>query len=318
MADERSSASRAMGKEHLMSTDKVATISHINAGMNSRPEGEALLAAYVMDMRALSFSPKTIKYRIDLIERVCLSARTEPHHLDRTIIARFLGTLDIAASSRRTYYATLRSFATWMLETGWTEHDVMGGMHAPKVPRGESPIVTNDHVQHFLSTRMRPKTRAMALLAIYHGMRVSEVARTRGRDFDRISMVHKVVGKGGVTRYQPVHEAVAEILDDFGDGWWFPQTTPRKDRESGGHILGTSVTEAVGKAMRRARIPGTPHTLRHWYATELNDTGTDIRTIQDLLGHAEIGTTQGYLHVKQHRKRAGVDRLPNLTVQRAA
>jgi site-specific recombinase XerD len=88
-------------------------------------------------------------------------------------------------------------------------------------------------------------------------------------------------------------------------GWWFPSNS----RNPGGHVTGKSVSAIIGNAMRRAGISGTPHSLRHWTGTTLLDDGADLRTVQELLRHKSVATTQIYTKVSDDRRTAAVNRL---------
>lgn len=150
----------------------------------------------------------------------------------------------------------------------------------------------------------------MILLAAYQGLRVSEVARVRGVDVDGLGETLTVLGKGGVRAVLPLHPYIAAEADRYGPGWWFGQHVPNRSSRSGGPVLGNSVSRIVGEAMGRAGVPGTCHSLRHWYASEMLRQGVDVRVIQQLMRHASLATTERYLHVDDEQRRAGALRLP--------
>ncbi len=87
-------------------------------------------------------------------------------------------------------------------------------------------------------------------------------------------------------------------------GWWFPMRGYPSE-----HVLSKSVSDIVGRTMRRAGVAGTPHSLRHWYATSLLDDGNDLRTVQELLRHKSIQSTQIYTRVSDSRQRDAITAL---------
>jgi integrase/recombinase XerD len=112
-----------------------------------------------------------------------------------------------------------------------------------------------------------------------------------------------------VTARIPLHpELVALAASMPVAGYWFP--ADRRGNTGGrGCVLPRSVSTIVSTAMRRAGVPGTAHSLRHWYGTALVDSGADLRTTQTLLRHASLATTQLYTAVSQRRQREAIDRL---------
>jgi integrase/recombinase XerD len=88
-------------------------------------------------------------------------------------------------------------------------------------------------------------------------------------------------------------------------GWWFPANSTRP----GEHLHGKSVSDIIGNAMPRAGIPGTPHSLRHWYGINLVAAGADLRTAQTLLRNANLQTTAIYIQVADGRRVEAIDRL---------
>jgi site-specific recombinase XerD len=148
----------------------------------------------------------------------------------------------------------------------------------------------------------------MCLLAAYQGLRVHEIAKMHGRDVDLGGALLRVSGKGGVVAELPLHSEVERAaLTMPRSSWWFSSTFA-PDRP----IQGRTVTTHISTAMRRAGVAGVPHSLRHWHATALLRGGTDIRTVQTLMRHASLATTQVYLEVTDEDRRAAVLRLPVL------
>lgn len=259
-------------------------------------------------MRAQSWSEKTIRSRVDLVQRVATSAGADPVELTTDDVAGFLARPGISQGTRRAYWLWLRSWFTWCVVDGLRDDDPTMRIPKPRAARRAKRRLLSVHVQQLLATRMRARTRTMILLAAYQGLRVHEIAKVRGVDVDPIAGTLEVEGKGGVLEYLPLHPLVAAEAEKYGMGWWFPS-----DKNPTGHVRAESVTDVVGDVMRRAGVPGTAHSLRHWYATELLEQGVDLKVIQRLLRHASLATTEIYLHTGAERDHAAIVRLPDLT-----
>lgn len=158
------------------------------------------------------------------------------------------------------------------------------------------------------------RTRVMILLGYGLGMRVHEIAKVHWSDYDPDVQMLRVVGKGGKTRHLPVTEQLLEEARRLpGDGYWFPSR--------GGnllpHVHWRSVSDLLRRARERAGISDarrTAHSLRHTYATQLLWNGADIRSVQELLGHASLSSTQIYTLVTDRQLEAAAARLPVLAM----
>jgi site-specific recombinase XerD len=147
--------------------------------------------------------------------------------------------------------------------------------------------------------------RLMLMLLYSSGLRVSELVRLRWQDLDaERGLVHVRAGKGRKDRYTLYSkrvEALVHLLQrDYSgkdDRWVFQGARPNR------HITTRSVQKIVEQAGARVGVSKrvTPHMLRHSFATHLLEAGTDLRYIQDLLGHASTRTTQIYTHVSNRQ-----------------
>ncbi|MEX2439670.1 MAG: tyrosine-type recombinase/integrase [Actinomycetota bacterium] len=148
-------------------------------------------------------------------------------------------------------------------------------------------------------------------IGVYAGLRVSEIQHLDLDDVDLESLTLLVrEGKGGKDRELPIHPELGALIAGY--------LSTRVDTDPalllsrlGKRISIRALRNVVYRVARQAGVAKriSPHKLRHTFATLLLDKDVDIRTVQELLGHASIGTTQIYTHVSQGRKRKGVDRL---------
>jgi site-specific recombinase XerD len=160
-------------------------------------------------------------------------------------------------------------------------------------------VLSPDEVARIIARARHPKHRALLMLLYSAGLRVGEVIRLRPSDLDRErGLVRVRGGKGNKDRYtllaRKAVEAVRLYLDAFpSDKWLFPGA------KEGRHLNVRSAQRVVREAARAAGIakPVTAHTLRHSFATHLLERGTNLRIIQELLGHQSARTTQVYTHV---------------------
>jgi site-specific recombinase XerD len=174
----------------------------------------------------------------------------------------------------------------------------------PKVPHRKPEILELTEVERLLgavlSKSLAPAIASM--MAYGAGLRVSEVCRLRPEDIDSKRMlIHVRLGKGGKDRYVMLSQGLLEVLRAYwrkthpeGE-WLFPGRKPGKALTPAAVLK--ALREAAVKAKVRKKV--TPHLLRHSFATHLLEDGTDIRVIQELLGHRSIQTTARYTQVSQ-------------------
>lgn len=269
------------------------------------------LAAWVAHMRAEGLAKRTLGERPQVVLRAVAALGCTPLTLDETGIVGWLGTLP-KPSTRATYFGALRAWSRWLVLTDRRQDDPTARLRTPRVPRRLPRPVNNNQLEQVLATRMHRRTRVMVHLATYQGLRVHEVAKVHGADIDLLGDELRVVGKGGVEVWLPLHPVVrADALTMPTDRYWFPSP-----KDATRPIRRDSVSTNIGDVMHRAGITGTAHQLRHWYATELLRSGTDVRVVQTLMRHASLATTAMYTAVDDDQQRDAVHRLPVIRERR--
>jgi integrase/recombinase XerC len=240
-----------------------------------------------------------------------------PADVDPLAVRSFLAALDRDGLGRRSQgraLAALRTFFRWACRTGDASANPAARVRTPKAPRtlpghlrpgeietlleaprGEEPAVARD--------------RAILELLYASGLRVSELVSLDWSDLDLKARVLRVVGKGNKERMVPFGRPAQEALRAWRDRWG---EVRRPGLEAGEPVfLNARGARLSDRSVRRildrwvevaATASGVhPHTLRHTFATHLLEGGADLRSIQELLGHASLATTQRYTHVDVER-----------------
>jgi integrase/recombinase XerD len=188
----------------------------------------------------------------------------------------------------------------------------------PKSHRRLPTVLSLEEVARLIDAAGNLMQRALLMTLYGTGMRRTEVSMLKVRDIDSRRMMIRVErGKGGDSRDLPLSPALLETLREY---WrWkkpriylFPSSMGQRDQDR--PISDKTVWYACKEAARYARITKhvTPHTLRHSWATHLLEAGTDLRTIQVLLGHGDLETTAKYLHLSQKHLQAVCNPLESL------
>jgi len=212
--------------------------------------------------------------------------------------------------------AALRFFFVRTLK----RHEFRQELPYPKKERRLPTVLSLDEVGRLIDAAGNLQQRAILMILYGTGMRRAEVSRLKIADVDSRRMIIRVEhGKGGHDRDLPLSPALLETLREYWR-WKKPRTYlfPSGDSHRGKDqpISDKSVWYACTQAARHAGIHKrvTPHTLRHSWATHLLEAGTDLRTIQILLGHGDLETTAKYLHLSQRHLHAVANPLDQLTI----
>jgi site-specific recombinase XerD len=276
-------------------------------------------------LRSLNdLAESTVKaYRNDLEEFIGWASRRRldgPEDVDRLCLRRYLAFMATAGRSRRTIArraSALRRYFDWLRRRGKITTDPTARLTAPKgearLPRVLRPDELRTLLHDDVDVDASPvDVRDDALLEVLYGsgLRVAELV---GIDLDELDLARGrvvVLGKGAKQRTVPLSEpAVAALRRWLDDGRVHLVT---KDTPAAAVFLnrrGKRMTprDAYRVVDRRASAPTHPHALRHTFATHLLDGGADLRVVQELLGHADLSTTQRYTHVSKERLRSVFD-----------
>lgn len=262
------------------------------------------LAEWRQWMQAASMSNRTITDRLALVRRFETEIGGDSLAATWQEIAEFLADERYSAGTRQTYHANLHAWFHWLVLMDLRVDDPMLKLRSPVTPRRYPRPVTVAQLGRMLGARMHRRTRAMILLGAYEGLRVSEIAHVRGEHIRGGKF--RVVGKGGVDFDLPLHVLVeAQATHLPPTGFWFPSHVRL------GPVTGKSVSRIIGAVMARAGVPGTAHSLRHFFGTEtLKSSGGNLVVTQQLMRHANITSTAGYTLVDDSERRAAVAGLP--------
>ena len=196
--------------------------------------------------------------------------------------------------------SALRFLYKVTLQRQWSMDEVIP---APKKPQTLPVVLSPEEVLQFLDSVASPKHRTILTTCYAAGLRISEAVRLTSPVIDSRRMVIRIAqGKGQKDRYVMLSPKLLAILRD----WWRrerPTTWLFPGERPGQHVTRNAVELACLKARRRSRIPKpvTPHSMRHAFAVHLLETGTDVRTIQLLLGHRSLATTARYLRIATNK-----------------
>jgi len=230
-------------------------------------------------------------------------------HLTEYLFLRKTGGLSNA--SVRLQVIAVKILFRWLAIRKFIPKDVAGDLQAPRLDASLPETLTETEVEHLLASiepRMPMDYRDLAVLEMLYasGLRISELANAT---LDQLSMDEgfiRVTGKGNKTRLVPVGRRAREAVQA-----WLDKGRPAMvTRKTGSHLIlgirGQPLTTQRLWQIVKARAAAVdlvvyPHLLRHSFATHLLGGGADLRVIQEMLGHANISTTQIYTHVDQTR-----------------
>jgi integrase/recombinase XerC len=249
----------------------------------------------------------TIKnYGDDLAALVAFLPDLKPVEVTTAILREYVATLEgFASATIARRLASLRSFCSFCQYEGTCRDNPARPLRTPKRGLRLPHFLTVGEVERLLSVAESPRDRAVLEVMYSAGLRVSEVVGLNDTDIDLESGIMRVRGKGRKERIAHIGECARHALRRLPSEQG-PVFRNKHSRRLSTRGVGRLLEKCVDKAGLDRRT--TPHTLRHSFATHLLDNGADIRSVQELLGHASLTTTQIYTHVTTARLREVYER----------
>ena len=252
--------------------------------------------------------------RADLPEWLQMRADDFRRHLMR------LAAKGMSKTTVRLHFAALRTFYRFLVEHHGLEQNPMLEVQLPKLGRKLPFVLTLTQIDELLGAPLSvPKQkqapewmpqRDAAIMELFYssGLRLSELAGLNVRDVDSYSESVRVLGKGRKERVVPVGVPALAAIQRYRQAAQVEEG-PLFLNKSRGRIGETAIWALLKRYLRFTSIPSevSPHKLRHSFATHLLDAGADLRSVQELLGHASLSTTQIYTHVSIERMRSVYD-----------
>ena len=267
----------------------------------------------IEDMRLRNLSPKTVEAYVGAVARFAKHFGRSPEQIAAEQVRQYLLHLVEDEHASWSRYNQTRCALQFLYSVTLGRDQQLARVRCARMPKRLPTVLSRDEVRRLLEVAARNLRHKALLMTLYGaGLRIAEALALRPADIDAARMlIHVRGGKGNKDRMVTLSTQLLAVLREYWrsrtpppqdlQGLLFPQgVDPQRPMDSG------TAHRIVARTAKRAGITRrvSPHTLRHSYATHLLDAGTDLRTIQLLLGHTSLKTTSLYMHVSQARLRA--------------
>ncbi|MCW1887261.1 tyrosine recombinase [Luteolibacter flavescens] len=285
--------------------------------MEAEAEGFIL---YLATERGLSTAYQlSVQQSLDALSAYIGKCNLQLRDVGTDELAAFLAerkTAGLAASSLRITTVHLKIFFRWLVSRGKLPMDPAEPLLSPRPEKSLPETLHASDIRKLLESIDTSKLlgrRDLAILELFYasGLRLAEICSAKLEFLDTVEHFIRVTGKGSKTRLVPVGQQAEEALEDYLRNERPALVKKRTGSEIFLSVRGTKLSpDRVRQVVkRRAAMAGIdqnvyPHLLRHSFATHLLEGGADLRVIQELLGHADISTTQIYTHVDASRLKA--------------
>ncbi|MBN1913944.1 MAG: tyrosine recombinase XerC [Candidatus Omnitrophica bacterium] len=258
-----------------------------------------------------------LNYKLDLESFTEFLGSTAIENVDYLILRKYLAVMKekrLGTASILRKLSTLRSFFKFLTREGYLKNNPIVSISSPKKEKHLPSFLTEEEASRLMDSALSKDERGLrdrAILELFYstGIRISELVGLDQDDLDFIGGIAKVKGKGKKERIVPVGDTAIAAIRGYLD--------KRKKRseaiflnKNGRRITDRGVRDIVEKYLGLASIRQgvSPHTLRHSFATHLLNRGADLRSVQELLGHANLSTTQIYTHLTTERLKTVYDK----------
>ena len=259
------------------------------------------IAGYSTWLTAAGRTHRTIETRVYWVTRLATEHPTQPPEtLTPTQLASWVANPNWSPTTKKSALASARGLYRYLKAIGVISQAPTDDLFPISVPRKLLPPAPYAVFTQAVQEAATEELLLMLLLAGLAGLRRTEIASLHTRDFH--STYLSIAGKGGDVRIIPAHPDVQVLLSLKGAGYYFP-----------GRFSGHRTHDYVGRKISAALGKGyTPHSLRRLFATEVYRRTKDIKVVQQLLGHADISTTQQYVGYFEQDLWDAVAALPSL------
>jgi integrase/recombinase XerC len=268
-----------------------------------------------------NYSSYTIlNYRLDLENFKKFLGSVELEKIDYLTLRKYLATLkerNLGTKTIARRLSTLRSFFKFLTRDGYLKTNPILSLSSPRLEKHLPQFMTEGEVTKLIeatfakSEKDERGLRDRAILETFYstGIRISELVGLDIEDIDFIGGVVKVMGKGKKERLAPIGDTAITAIRKYLEKRK-KQSESLFLNKSGRRITGRGVRNIVAKYIHLAGIKKgvSPHTFRHSFATHLLDRGADLRTVQELLGHANLSSTQIYTHLTTEKLKSVYDK----------
>lgn len=265
-----------------------------------------------------NYSANTIEsYKRDVLDFYKFMAREvlELNDINFKNLRIFLSDLNSFNISKRTQsrkISALRTFYKFMLNEHWVEDNPFLQISTPKLDRKNPQVLYYDDLENVIESLNDKEPLGLRNKAIFEimyasGLRASELCSLTLSSVDMSYRQLRVMGKGAKERIVPFNKESQEVLAEYieygrpilnknGENWLFLSKNGKK-------MSSRSLWDVINSSTKKLNtsLAAHPHTLRHSFATHLLDNGADIRSVQEMLGHANLSSTQIYTHITKDR-----------------
>lgn len=253
----------------------------------------SVLTEWADYLGAIGRSTATIKTRTHAVSAVANLAGVSPIELTRGHVLRALARYD-SSWTKVTYWRSLMMFQRWCHEFDYApKMDLLTGVPQPRSPKPTARPLEDETVAALLAVTLPFRPRAYVRLALFHALRVHEIAKIRAEDFNFTTRMQTVKGKGGYTELLPIQDEIMELAQMMPEtGFWFPSHV-HPDRS----VRPESVSTSLKNALRRVGSTAGAHQLRDTAASQMQRRGGNIRITQTFLRHQVMQSSMKYTAV---------------------